>query len=244
MDMTQKGIPPSFLCFFLEFFFHLLFFFSQIRPESFAFEYGYIEHSYSEDPHENVGDIGENNFVVGNKCDSEDDNSCRPEDGSDDVIEPKFPRMHPHGSGDKRDKCPCETVKFPEYYKPGSVFFNLFAEIFKFGPSESEPISVFEEEVLSVPFAEEIPERIPDHRSDDGDPDHPSELDIALFPEKSSDEEHDILSWDEHANGRKRLDNTACKSNPVVPITQYLNLCFHPTDENLNPFRFEYHNPG
>jgi len=131
-------------------------------------------------------------------------------------------------------------MEFPEYYKPSSIFFNLFSQIFEFSSSKSEPVAVFFQKRFSIPFPEEISEGIPDHRSDNGNDNNFSK---GGFTEESTDEEHDLLTRDKYSDYRERFDDTARKGDEIIPTPEQVNLSFHPTDEEFNPFRLEYHNP-
>ena len=133
-------------------------------------------------------------------------------------------------------------MKFSKNYKPGTVFFNLFFEILKLRSPESEPISISLKEGMSVPPSEEVPDSISDKRSDNRETDHIDKLNLAEFPEKTSDEKHDLLPGNEYPDDRKRLDDTTRECNQIVPISENVDLFFHPSDKLFNERWFKNSN--
>ena len=91
-------------------------------------------------------------------------------------------------------------MEFPEDYKPSTIFFDLFFEVFKFGLSESKPITISLEKSLSVVTSEEVSESIPHDRSDNREQNQRQEI---IFSEKSSNKEHNLLSRYKHADNRE-----------------------------------------
>lgn len=221
------------------FFIYFLLFLANVLHECFALEKIDIHSDREEYSTEDVGQVRENDFVIGHEKDSEDDDGRGPDGGADDIIYPEFPGVHSHGSGDKRHESTGKIMEFPEHYKPRPVFLYLLFQVFEFGFSESKPVPVFLEKYVSIPFSEEIPDGISDDRSNDREQYHPDDI---CLPEKSTHEKHDLLSRNEHSYDRKRFDNTTTKPDKIIPVSEMVNDSFHPLDEKFDPFGFEESN--
>lgn len=111
--------------------------------------------------------------------------------------------MHSHRPSDKWDESAGEIMKLSKDYEPGAILFNLFSEILELGSPESEPISISLKKGISIPFSKEISDSVSDECSDNRKTDHIPELYIPEFPEKTSNEEHNLLSGNEYSDDRE-----------------------------------------
>ncbi len=125
-------------------------------------------------------------------------------------------------------------MEFPESNIPESIFLNLSFEDLLLSCPDSEPVSIFLDEFMSVPFPDPVAEIIPEHSTEDRTDDREGKM---ISRPESSDEDHHIHPWDRSPDDRKRLDTSWGKSNQIVPISHCLNQFPHPVDRNLDPVR-------
>lgn len=91
-------------------------------------------------------------------------------------------------------------MKLPENNIPKSIFFYLSMKDVRFSLSESDPVSVFLDNLCTVPFSYPVAEIVPEHSPENRD--NYSDKKVSLAPE-SSDQYHDIHSWYGSPDDRK-----------------------------------------
>jgi hypothetical protein len=103
-----------------------------------------------------------------------------------------------------------------------------------FGLTDSKPVTIFLDELSSIPFPDPVPQIIPEHSPDDRRCDR--SYDMSLSPE-STHEDHDIHPRDCCPDDRKGLDTSWKKCNEIIPIPESRDKPSDPLYTNLDPFR-------
>ena len=91
-------------------------------------------------------------------------------------------------------------MEFSEDDIPEAIFLDLFREDFLFSLPDSEPVTVFFDQFMSVPFPDPVAEIVPEHRTDDGSEDREEE--VITSPE-STDKYHHIHPRDCSSDDRQ-----------------------------------------
>ena len=91
-------------------------------------------------------------------------------------------------------------MKLPEDDIPEAIILDLFFEDLLFSLSDSEPVTIFLDKLMTVPFTDPEAEIVPDHGADDGRDDRKGKM---ISCPESSDEDHDIHPRDSSPNDRK-----------------------------------------
>ena len=127
-------------------------------------------------------------------------------------------------------------MKLPEDDIPEAIILDLFFEDLLFCLSDSEPVTIFLDELPTIPFADPEAEIVPDHGTDDGRDDREGKM---ISCPESSDEDHDIHPRNGSSNDRKWLDTGRCERDQVIPWSELLDEFPHPDDRRLDPFRMD-----
>ena len=127
-------------------------------------------------------------------------------------------------------------MKLPEDDIPEAIILDLFFEDLLFCLSDSEPVTIFLDELPTVPFADPEAEIVPDHGTDDGRDDREGKM---ISCPESSHEDHDIHPWDSSPNDRKWLDASWCECDEIIPWSECLDEFAHPDNRLLYPFRMD-----
>ncbi len=91
-------------------------------------------------------------------------------------------------------------MEFPEDDIPEAIILDLFFENLLFGLPDSEPVTVFFDKLMSIPFPYPEAEIVPDHSTDNSRDDREGKM---ISSPESSDEDHDIHPWNCCPNDRK-----------------------------------------
>ncbi len=131
-------------------------------------------------------------------------------------------------------------MKLSENDIPESVLLYLFFEDFLFSFSKTDIVSVFFDNLMSIPFSYPITDVVSDHCSycsQDYSADN-----MWLSPE-SSNKNHYIHSWYCGSDDWEWLRTGTRKGNKIIPTTKRDNEFAYPSNPKLDPIRFyeRYH---
>lgn len=125
-------------------------------------------------------------------------------------------------------------MEFPEDNIPKSIFFDLFREDSFLSFPDSEPVTIFFDQLMSIPFPDPVTEIVPDHRSDDGCEDREEEM---ISSPESADQYHHIHPRDCCSDDRQWLDARREKCDEIIPVTELHDKIPDPYDRSLDPLR-------
>lgn len=193
-----------------------------------------IESKCYHETHRYLSEVIEYDLIVIDKVDSEQIDARRPDEWADDIIRPEVTFAHPARSRDKWDKCTSKIMKLAEYDIPKSIFLYLSMEYRSLSTTYSEPVSVFFDELGTVPFPDPVAQIVPEHRTDTSTDDREDDV---ILPPESSDEYHDIHAWYSCPDDREWLDTCREKCYEIVPRSERLDERAYPLDTLLYPLR-------
>ncbi len=215
-------------------FLNLGLFVTKVGIPSIAFESVDVECDDDDNSEHNLPEVIEDTLIVIDKKNPKRDDTHRPDDRTDHIVHPEFVFSHPTRSRDKGDKGTGKIVKFPEDDIPESIFLYLLVEDLIFCFSESDPVAIFFDNLLPIPFPDPVSEVVPEHRSDDSTEYGPHDMG---FPPESTDEDHHVHPWDRRPDDRKWFHTGGKKGNEIVPVPDVSDELSDPLNPDLDPLR-------
>lgn len=213
--------------------FYFFLFFSNIIFHHFFFKKEKIDKNSKDNSEHDFPEIIENEFILIDKKYTKKIHTYCPENWTNDIVWPKIFLSHPTCSSNKWDKRSCEVMKLSENDIPKAIFRDLFFEYFLFCFSESDIVSVFFYDFMSVPFTDPVAEIVSEHCSDTCET---YRQEYMIFPPKSSYENHDIHTRHGSSDDRKWLDTGRCKCYKKVPVSESLDQFSYPFYTSFYPF--------
>lgn len=227
MKSEHWVVYQDLFCFFIDFILDFLLFIVHIFFQRISSKKIKICKNKSKNHHHYLPQIIEDGFILADEKYSEKVDTRSPDNRSYGIVDPEFSLLHTARTSNKWYKWSRKIMKFSKNNIPKSVFFYLFWEYFLFCFSESDVVTIFLDDLMSIPFSDPISDIISDHGTKCSQENRSYDM---SFSPKSTNKNHNIHPWKSCSDNREWFCTSRDKCNKIIPISKYSNEFTNPSN--------------